>query len=256
MELTLASRAAPGVGNEDAVVAGVDFAAVLDGATAEPGISNGCRHDVRWFARSVASELGRLLGTDDSGATSLTGVVAAVAAAVRDAHADGCDLSDPRSPAATIALLRVRGGLVEYLVLGDAVLLLRDRHGAVGVVTDDRILRFDELPWSQLHRMRNVPGGFWVVSSDPRAADEAISGATPVAELDCAAVLTDGAARLVERYGWTWAELLIALERDGPAGVISATREAEQATPPGVFEGKRHDDATAVFCRFHAEKQT
>jgi hypothetical protein len=250
MELTLASRAAPGVGNEDAVVAGDGFAAVLDGATAEPDFGNGCRHGVRWFARSVASELGRRLGADGSGGTPLTGVLAVAAGAVRDAHAGSCDLSDPRSPAATIALLRVRDGWVEHLVLGDAVLLLRDRNGNVDVVTDDRILRFDDLPWSTLHRMRNVPGGFWVLSSDPRAAGEAITGATPMAELDCAAVLTDGAARLVERYGWTWAELLATLERDGPAEVIAATREAERATPPGVFGGKRHDDATAVLCRF------
>ncbi len=249
MEVTMCSRAAPDVDNEDAVAAGDTFAVALDGATAEPGVASGCRHGVRWFARSVAGELGRLLGADAAG--PLPVLLSAAAGAVRTAHVDTCDLDDPRSPSATVAMLRLRDDRVEHLVLGDAVLLLRDRRGAVTVVTDDRLRRFHHLPWSQLHGRRNVPGGFWVVGARPDAAAEALTGSVAVAELDCAAVLTDGAARLVERFGWTWGDLLAVLGRGGPAAVIAATRAAERADPPVDPDDKTHDDASAAFCRFH-----
>ncbi len=246
----MCSRAAPGGGNEDAVAVGDRFAVVLDGATAEPGFGSGCRHGVRWFARSIAAELGRLLGTDGDGA-SLPVLLGDAAGTVRAAHSGTCDLADPRSPSATVAMLRLRGDRVEHLVLGDAVLLLRDRGGVVTAVTDDRIRRFYHLPWSQMHGKRNVPGGFWVVGAQPDAAAEALTGSVPVAELECAAVLTDGAARLVERFGWMWEDLLAVLTRDGPAAVVAATRAAERAEPPADPDDKAHDDATAAFCRFH-----
>ncbi|MEV7229912.1 protein phosphatase 2C domain-containing protein [Polymorphospora sp. NPDC051019] len=250
MEVTALSRAAPGGDNEDAVVTGDTFAVALDGATAEPGFGSGCRHGVRWFARSIAGELGRLLGTDPDG-VPLPVLLRDAAGTVRAAHADTCDLDDPRSPSATVAMLRLRGDRIEHLVLGDAVLLLRDRRGRVTVVSDDRIRRFYHLPWSRLHDRRNVPGGFWVVGARPDAAAEALTGSVPVAELDCAAVLTDGAARLVERFGWTWDDLLAVLRRDGPAALVAATRAAERAAPPADPDDKAYDDATVALCHFH-----
>ncbi len=248
MEVALCSGAAPGVDNEDAVAAGDTFVVVLDGATAEPGFSSGCRHGVRWFARSVAGELGRLLGADGDG--TLPVLLRDAAGAVRATHAGTCDVDDPRGPSATVAMLRLRGDQVEHLVLGDAVLLLRDRRGTITAVTDERIRRFYHLSWSQLHGRRNVPGGFWVVGARPDAAAEALTGSVPVAELACAAVLTDGAARLVQRFGWTWADLLTALDREGPAAVVAATRAAERAEPPTDPDDKVHDDATVALCRF------
>ncbi|WP_316043454.1 hypothetical protein [Actinomadura sp. CNU-125] len=65
-------------------------------------------------------------------------------------------------------------------------------------------------------------------------------------------MLSDGASRLVERFGrLTWAGLLRALDADGPAAVVRRTRDAEAAQPPDApGRGKRFDDATAVLVRF------
>ncbi|MCM6774472.1 hypothetical protein NDR87_13960 [Nocardia sp. CDC159] len=99
---------------------------------------------------------------------------------------------------------------------------------------------------------RNQPGaqGFWVASSDPRAAEEAITGWRPLAELDAFAVLSDGAARLVDRFHLaTWPQVLQVLANDGPGELISRVRAAEHSDPHGCRwpRGKAHDDATAAY---------
>ncbi|MDW5329546.1 protein phosphatase 2C domain-containing protein [Plantactinospora sp. KLBMP9567] len=255
MEVVFASSPGPGGTNEDALVAGADFAVVIDGATAEPDTDPGCVHGVRWFAVSVASELGRLLTGDAARALPLADVLHRALDAVGRSHAHTCDLTNPCSPSGTVAMVRTGAGGIEYLVLGDAAFVAEEERGEVRVVSDDRIRRFDDRPWAALRQVRNVPDGFWVAGSRPEAAHHAITGALPLARLSRAALLTDGASRLVERYGWGWPALLDLLETHGPADLIAQTRAAERATPPGSFPGKAHDDATAVLCRFPGGRQ-
>ena len=63
-----------------------------------------------------------------------------------------------------------------------------------------------------------------------------------VAEVRRFAMVTDGVSRLIERYGWGWGQLLDTLEKQGPDQAVQSVREAELATKPGTFRGKRHDD--------------
>ncbi len=44
-----------------------------------------------------------------------------------------------------------------------------------------------------LRALRNHPDGFWVAKNDPRAADEAIRGTVPAADLTHAALLSEPA---------------------------------------------------------------
>jgi hypothetical protein len=53
-----------------------------------------------------------------------------------DDHRDTCDVADPISPSATVAILRLSDGLIEHLVLGDSVLVLDRADGAPLVVPD------------------------------------------------------------------------------------------------------------------------
>jgi hypothetical protein len=250
MEVVFATSPGPDRTNEDAVVAGEDFAAVLDGATAEPDTDPGCVHSVRWFAVAVAGELGRLLTGDAVRDVPLTEVLYRALDAVAHFHAHTCDLTNPCSPSATAAIVRSGAGGLEYLVLGDATVTVEDDRRGVSAVSDDRIRRFDDRPWAQLRHVRNVPDGFWVAGSRPEAARQALTGTVPLARLNRAALFTDGASRLVERYGWAWPKLLDVLDTHGPLELIAQTRAAERGTPPGRFPGKDHDDATVVLCRF------
>jgi hypothetical protein len=250
IQTSFATNAGAGAeANEDAVVAGADFALVLDGATAEPDTDSGCLHGVRWFTTRLAAEVAARLAVNESAARPLADVGYDAIAAVCASHADSCDLTNPCSPTSTMALVRHRQGLADYFVLGDSPVLIGRRDGATLPVVDGWLARFTGT-WSQLRHRRNVPDGLWIAGNTPAAARHALVGTVPTAQLADVALLSDGATRLVDRYGWSWQDLLATLRRDGPAGLIDLTRAAERDTPSGRFIGKRHDDATAVLCRF------
>lgn len=239
MQVTYASRSAPGAVNEDAIVAGPDFVAVLDGATAVPGVDTGCRHDVAWFTRTLSGHLALRLHRS---AAALPELLAESIAAAMAEHADTCDLSNPDSPSATVAILRQHGTGLDYLVLADSPILLD--AGEVRVVVDDRLDGLPDYSAAGVARSRNAEGGFWVASTNPASAQHALTGT--VDSVRRAGVLSDGAARLVERFGeLSWPELLDALESVGPDELIARTRKAEAAA--AVRRGKRFDDATAAF---------
>ncbi|WP_433260040.1 protein phosphatase 2C domain-containing protein [Actinosynnema sp. CS-041913] len=251
METVFATSAGDNGVNEDAVVAGDDFAVVLDGATAEPDTDTGCVHGVRWFVRQLAGGLAGELALDASKACSLADVLHDAVAAVGRSHADTCDLGNLCSPSSTVAILRQRDRHVDHLVLGDSPIVLEGADGSVTPVVDDRLARYTG-SWADLRHIRNVPGGFWVAGNTPGATRHALVGTAPVAGLRRAALLTDGVTRLVERYGWTWRDLVGALDETGPAEVVARTREAERRSA-GRFVGKLHDDATAALCRFASD---
>lgn len=65
--------------------------------------------------------------------------------------------------------------------------------------------------------------------------------------------MTDGAARLVERYQLaTWLDALDLVDQHGPSALIDQVREAELTDPHGRQwpRGKDHDDATIALCYF------
>ena len=79
-----------------------------------------------------------------------------------------------------------------------------------------------------LRAHRNRRGGFWVAKDDPRAADEAITGSCPISELTGAALLSNGAARIVDPFRLAdWPEVLDVLASCGPAEIIRRVRQEE-----------------------------
>nr|WP_067812257.1 protein phosphatase 2C domain-containing protein [Actinomadura kijaniata] len=245
MRVSFGSEATPGRVNEDFVVAGPRWAVVLDGATAPPGIDSGCAHDPGWLVRRLGGFLGGRLAVE--GGEPLADLLAEGIKAVGEMH-PACDLGNPDSPSATVAMVRVLDGLVEWLVLADSPVVVDD--GGLVVVRDDRVDRLPSYTLEAVRAARNNEGGFWVAGTRPEAAYEALTGALPVERVRRVGVFSDGAARLVERFGLLgWDGLLDLLDRGGPGEVIRRTREVERATDPGG-RGKRFDDATAVLLRF------
>lgn len=241
--------------NEDFTGAVPKAAVLIDGAGI-PGTESICRHGVAWYATRLGGGLLGLLPQD----RALPALLAEAIEQVTAAHRDTCDVADRISPSATVAVLRVSGGLLDYLVLGDSFVVLERTGDAPLVVSDPRevIISRSYLPaleaagegtdeyrrvLGELRAHRNGPGGFWVAKDDPRAADEAITGSRPIAELRGAVLLSNGAGRVVDPFRLAdWPEVLAVLAASGPAEIIRRVRETE------ARQALTADDATIAYC--------
>ncbi len=253
-----------GRANEDFVGAIPGAVVLVDGAGIT-GAEDLCRHGTAWYAHRLGTTLLVRLSLAGAGETrpDLADVLAAAIDEVTDAHRDSCRVTDPSSPCGTVAVLRVADGRADHLLLGDSVIVLDVVDGPPQVVEDRRepetgrpfqaalagvaegspeyVEVLDEAR-TVFRSKRNQPGGFWVAKDDgPAAAAEALTGSRPVAEVGGAALLSNGASRVVDRFGLLdWAQVP---SRD-PAELIRLVREAERA------EGVDADDATAACWRW------
>lgn len=269
MRVTFATEAAPGRPNEDFVAATSSAAVLLDGAGTPAGSDSGCSHGVAWLSRTLGSNL---LTSMTQGAGTLAELLAHGIKTVTSLHDGTCDLNHPGSPSATVIMLRHTHEVLEWLVLADSVLVLDvvdaaepivicdDREAQVGALhraemdalasgTDEHVSahrRYVET----LRSYRNRDGGFWVAATDPLAADQALTGSMPADQIRAAALLSDGASRLVDRFHLAdWRQALDILDQHGPAELIHQVRTAEHSDLHGHRwpRGKTLDDATACY---------
>ncbi|WP_129667036.1 protein phosphatase 2C domain-containing protein [Phytoactinopolyspora endophytica] len=253
--------------NEDFVAATSGGAVVIDGAGTPEGADSGCVHGVAWYSRAVGYALVARMAELER---PLHDCLAQAIIHVRDLHRADCDLGHPGTPSSTVTAIRENGDRLDYLVLADSPLVL-DLADRIEVICDHRVDAFQrEMPASmrenplgsaeyraglreyiaEWRRHRNVEGGFWVASSQPDAAAHALTGTVPLADVSAAALLSDGASRLVDRFGLlSWRDLLDLLDNQGPAELVRRVRDVERNTAE-QYPGKAHDDATAAYCRF------
>lgn len=263
---------AKGVGaeNEDGVFVGPGAVVVLDGLSAPKDLPMACIHGTPWYVRQLGTRLVALMGDERQ---PLAEVLRTAIGDVTTMHSGACALDKEAVPASTVTMVRRRRAVVDYLVLSDSVLVL-DTAGTIQAIADtsvnavagpemaaalagpagtaERAARVSELVAVQ-RGLRNRPGGYWVAAIDPAAADHAITGSVPAAELRRAALLSDGASRLTDLFHQlSWEELLGVLEAEGPAELIARTRLAEESDPDGTrwARFKVSDDATAAYITF------
>ncbi|MEU6121386.1 protein phosphatase 2C domain-containing protein [Streptomyces sp. NPDC047123] len=247
---------------------------VLDGVTPPEG-SVGCPHSVPWFTARLGGALGELSVSRRD--MTLTEILAAAISCTADAHRSTCDLSHPRTPQATVVLVRWDAERVEHLVLSDSALLMAGRDGSVTAVLDRRLAELPPavralrdqvraLPRGSAERdaagraygaaveaLRNAEDGFHTAAADPSAAGRAVTGETPRADVTEVAALTDGAGRWVETFReGDWADCLALLRKQGAQHLVDRVRELERADPERLAfpRGKRHDDAAVVYAQW------
>jgi hypothetical protein len=232
MRVTLATGAgSPAWPNEDFAAVSPTAAVLTDGATRYPiGCDTGCVHGTAWFARALAAAM--LAAITAEPPPPLRGALAGAISEIRARHERTCDLAHPKAPAATVAAIRAAGDQVDYLVLSDSAVIADHEDGGPEVIT---------LP--------THPSA----GADPLVVAHAQVGAFPLAGLRGAAVLSDGATRIVARYGvLTWPQILAVTRDAGPGELIRQVRAAEDTDPDGVRWPRRkdRDDATALYLRF------
>lgn len=252
--------------NEDFAAVTPQVAVLIDGAGSPGGRDTGCVHGVAWYARTLGAHLA---ASATGNRMPLNEVLANGISQVRQLHAGTCDLDHPGTPSATAILVRANGDTLEYLVLADSVLLLQPVNDEPVAISDTRLediaagLRpnYRELPVqeretarqayiSKLDALRNRPDGYWSASTDPAAAEHAITGSSPVADLVAVGLLSDGAGRLADRYHLAdWPQIAATLAKHGPGELIRQLRTVEAADPECLRwpRSKIRDDATVVY---------
>ena len=259
----------PGRSNEDVVAASPDVVVLLDGAGI-PGTESICRHGVAWYAHTLGAALLASL-TQGERATDPVSALADAIDQVAAQHRHTCDIANPSSPQATVAIVSVQDGRVDYLVLADAFVVLDPAGAAPVVITDPREVAVRDECTAPLRGLsagtpayervrggvvdalrarRNQPGGYWIAKDDPRAAAEAVTGSVSLRDLNGVALLSNGASRIVDPYRVAdWSTVLAQLRTSGPDELLRSIRRAEArargtASLPGFQEP---DDATVAY---------
>ncbi|SES00590.1 protein phosphatase 2C domain-containing protein [Corynebacterium cystitidis] len=244
--LRVQGASVPGSGehpNEDAWGTSGDSAWVIDGAS-QPDHQ---RTDPTAVARFV-EDLNRALAVDEP-------------LALRDRLSRAIQAIDfsqypaaPDAPSATIAMARVRNNLVEWLVLGDSGIVLSDdtvhrdlrlssvgrteresvRHLRRGGATIRELRRAQNQLASVERAARNRPGGFWVVSDDPRAVDQAFVGTHQLGPEQAVLLATDGFLDVVNPLQLAWGK------NRSPEDLIRVARHSFDTN-------EKVDDATVVI---------
>jgi hypothetical protein len=247
MDFAFATEPSPGRPNEDHLVLSTGFVILLDGVTPISGIDSGCVHGPRWLVRTLGGHLAEALSIDET--TSLDQMLANAIDAARRSHAHTCDLTNPNSPSSTVAMVRERGGYLDYLVLCDSAVVFEDAGGVVEI-SDDRAATLPAYDRDSVARLRNRHGGFWVASTAPEAAAEAVVGTVRMDGMVRLLLCTDGVSRLVDFFGRRWSDVFDLVEERGPRAAIETVRACEVSYPDRLAHPgrriKQHDDATLV----------
>ncbi|GGQ42778.1 hypothetical protein GCM10010215_77670 [Streptomyces virginiae] len=267
MQVSVATQPGGTSPNEDWVAGTPTFAVVLDGLSTA-GLDTGCVHGVPWYVAQLGGHVVAALA--DPG-VALSDALATALERVAKLH-QTCDLKNPGTPSATVAILRERSERIDHLVLADSPIVLEGANGFT-TLTDLRVddvcqdLRAESerhATGSPEHRasvarlvaaqrqIRNTPEGYWVAASAPEAAFHALTGAVDQSEVRSAAVVSDGVSRLVTEYQMaSWEDVFAQLRKEGPAALIATVRKVEATDPHGERwpRYKVGDDAAVAFCQ-------
>lgn len=189
----------------------------------------------------------------------------------------GHPTQDPAAtPSAALAVAQARGGRLEIGVLGDCLVIVALRDGAILVAPrDPRLLEIDRrteevigqvlgqglgflvareqirpLLYAQRNEM-NQPGGYWVFASAPEAADHLLETSAPLDSVEALLICSDGFSRLWDSLGLyaSPTELLGAARSVGLPELGRMLRDLEEADDPPIRVPRTsvRDDATALL---------
>lgn len=264
--------------NEDVWGYTASAAWVIDGASSvgEASLfSSGS--DARWLGDMAGRQFELLL----KGYTTnprLKQAVESAALSVQAAIRSNATVEDYIPPSAAVTLVEITGNNeLHYFGLGDVTLVVANNHRSF--VLENRHSLKTELDWlaredrsktvakpaiadpriaKELRERRrtimNRPGGYWILSDSPEAANHGVSGYLSIYKEDYVLLASDGFARLVTTFGEyaNWTQLIQAAAHDTS---LKAMLKRLRTLEDGDLERKKFprmsakDDATAVLVR-------
>lgn len=277
LKIEIAASEGQGDVNEDTVGHYGNAAWVIDGATGIGGALLDAPSDAAWLARTASRLLAEALAQRPEMPTvELLRTVMAQCADALDREAVRPSKGNHELPSAAFAMVRVLDGMAEFTTLADCRVITRHGEQAqlFGVSTLDPIeartldaakamldadpgiapetLKARLLPGLIANRkLMNRDGGYWVLGTEPAAADHVWQMTMPVRPGQRFAVASDGFLRLVELFGKAEPEDLLAISTpEGWTRWLGVLRDLERE-PDSLHRYtrvKRHDDASLVVC--------
>lgn len=194
-------------------------------------------------------------------------------------YADISKLSKLDRASATIAIVRINGGIVESYVLGDSEINIRTKGGKIITIIDEKIEALDqevidmifnnkernnciafngytdeELKVLRQNRMKmNSKEGYYILEHDIEGIKHGIYEAIERSKVLDILIMSDGYSAIYNKYKkMTLNQLIDSCKSEGLEVVLNQIRRIED-NDTDFTEHKRlrvHDDATAIYINF------
>lgn len=214
--------------NEDVVGFTKTSVFIIDGASGltRTNITN-FENDVYWYVTQWKEILEANLDTDKS----LKDILKDGLRTIKDRFhylADKEEVSPLDYPSAAITIVRTINNHIEYFILGDCSIVLKDNKGEVCYLKDDRVTKFDNqvinniieeneknfnqhkifkgfspksLEMLRVNRLKkNTNEGYWILEFNERAIDKGLYGRLFVDDSMQAVLMSDGFSSSIDNY--------------------------------------------------------
>jgi hypothetical protein len=279
LRIEIAATDHQGAVNEDVVGHCGDAAWVIDGATGIGASLLEEPSDAAWLAQTASRFLADVLRTHP--AMPMVDVLRSVMAQCGEALLRQ-RVREPEGhhelPSAAFAMVRAVDGMAEITTLADCRVVAADADGVARlwgssagcdrrahlaalreILAEDPAITPDALKERLMpglvanRRLMNRDGGYWVLGTEPAAADHVWQARIPLRVGQRFAIASDGFLRLAELFDVAGpADFLAIRSADEWRRWIDALRALERA--PGSLRRfarvKPHDDASLVVCRW------
>lgn len=266
---------------EDRMGYGSRYLYVIDGATVirkgEP-VFQTYLSDAAWLSSRLASSLEELLPRHDLSIERCVTWAAENAKREFDAMCELSEIYSPPYPSASVAILRLREGKLEYFGLGDCTAVIELKNGELQILEEKELTRLDALAIKEIvqyardhsctvsqaleyssdilvaHRnLRNLEGGYWIFDPTGKGISHARQLTWAVSDVKSVSLMTDGFAQLVapmKKFGNAGAlHMELEKENGGMSKLVLdllSTEEQDQ-TCDRYPRFRAQDDATAIF---------
>lgn len=264
--------------NEDAYGVSADCAWVLDGSTGLNGkrlVADEQGSDAQWYAAAFSNFLKENLMSEDE---TLPEIFSRGVTVVWNAFCEraGGTVAKEDVPCTLGTAVRLKDGFLEYINVGDCLLLVRKKDGSVMELLDDTLCAMDantlnlamEIAKSkdillcecrkeilpELRRVRmtmNTPEGYISLANDAQSVLKAKNGKIPTHEIQQICLLSDGFGQYFKLFSLTSdaASFMDRIASAQPRDLFDELLQAQKddATLMNYPRFKLSDDSTIVY---------